>query len=215
MSLRAFRLPGREIHWFETTDSTMTEAARLAAAGRPSGTVAVAEETLPALTMALALATADAIARTVGQSCDLRWPNDVLLKGKKCAGVLAQIRDDAIVTGIGINVNHALFPEELRDAATSLRLVSGRVESRGRLLADLLDAIDRFCTKLVDEGKEAILQAFSRRSSFVKGRRVIVDRGGLLVRGVTEGLDPSGFLILRSDNGTRTLIVTGGVREEE
>jgi BirA family biotin operon repressor/biotin-[acetyl-CoA-carboxylase] ligase len=281
------QLPDRQIHWFPSLDSTMTEASRLAGAGCPSGTVVVADEqragqgrygrawysekeaglyvsvvlrltlpadTLPVVTMAMALAAAEAIALTSELTPDLRWPNDVLLycnddpglhvgrsprtapgpltrpspasgpgcgsgepprtQGKKCAGVLAQLSGGAIVAGLGINVNHAAFPEEIRHLATSLRMVSGRIESREQLLVNLLAAIDRFCTILVMSGKKAVLEAFSRSSSFLKGRRVTVDRGDSVLHGVTEGLDPSGFLILREDDGTRIIIVTGGVREE-
>lgn len=241
------QLPGRAIHWFETVDSTMTEAARLAAAGCPSGTAVVTEaqtagqgrygrawhsekgsglyasvvlrlslpsESLPALSMALALATAEAITQATGLACDLRWPNDVLVQGKKCAGVLAQLREGAVVAGIGINVNHTALPDELAAIATSLRMASGRVESRERLLVLLLGAVDRICSMLVNDGQEPVLEAFSRASSFVNGRRVIVDRDDGVLSGVTEGLDPSGFLILRQDDGTRTLILTGGVRPD-
>ncbi|MCS6953545.1 MAG: biotin--[acetyl-CoA-carboxylase] ligase [Bryobacterales bacterium] len=238
--------PERLILWRETTGSTMTEAARLAAEGCPSGTVVGADEQtagqgrlgrswhsekatglyvsivlrlplepvgLPVLTLALGLAAAEAITRVTGIPCDLRWPNDVLVGGKKCAGILVQLLDQgAVVAGIGINVNQTRFPPELEPIATSLRLATGREYSREPLLIALLAAVDSFVKILLDEGPETILRLFSQASSYVVNRRVAVDQGERTLTGVTEGLDPSGFLILRREDGTRTLIVAGGVR---
>jgi len=170
-----------------------------------------AEDT-PALTLALGLATAEAIARTADVACDLRWPNDVLVAGKKCAGILVQLADSVFIAGIGINVNHSAFPEELAAAAMSLRLVSGITQSRERLLVNLLRAVDSFARMLVDGGKAPVLRAFARASSYACGKRVIVEQGDAAIQGTTDGLDPSGFLLLRQEDGTRTLVIAGGVR---
>jgi BirA family transcriptional regulator, biotin operon repressor / biotin---[acetyl-CoA-carboxylase] ligase len=75
---------------------------------------------LPIVTMALGLAVADTVQMFAGLACDLRWPNDVLANGRKLAGILTQMHDGAVLAGIGLNVNQADFPEELRDIATSL-----------------------------------------------------------------------------------------------
>jgi BirA family biotin operon repressor/biotin-[acetyl-CoA-carboxylase] ligase len=242
--LRA-RLPGRRIVWFETAGSTMTEAARLAAGGSPSGTVIVAEEQLagqgrhgrswiseresglylslilrpslpqdsvPVLALALALAAQDAIANATGILCDLRWPNDVIAEGRKCGGILVQLHDGVFVAGIGINVNQTSFPPELSAVATSLRLVSGRSHSREDLLANLVEAVDDFCRTLSEDGKDELLRLYAEASSYVRGRRVTVEQDEALLRGTTEGLNSSGFLILRKDDGTRSVILAGGVR---
>jgi BirA family biotin operon repressor/biotin-[acetyl-CoA-carboxylase] ligase len=243
-SVRA-RLRGRHIVWLDRCESTMTEAAKLAALGCASGTaagaeeqtagqgrfgrswhseretglyvsivlrLAVPEESLRVLSMALGLATAEAIARATDIRCDLRWPNDVLAGEKKCAGVLVHVERDAFVAGIGINVNQPAFPEEVRDIATSLRLAGGRPHSRECLLIELLGAVDRFVRMLADGGREPVLRMFERASSYVRGKRVAVEQGGLIIRGITDGLDDSGFLWVRRDDGTRTLILAGGVR---
>jgi BirA family transcriptional regulator, biotin operon repressor / biotin---[acetyl-CoA-carboxylase] ligase len=238
-------MPGRQIVWFDTTGSTMTEAARLAAGGAPSGTVVLAEEQLagqgrhgrswiseretglylslilrlslpqdsvPVLGLALALAAQDAIANATGNLCDLRWPNDVIAEGRKCAGILVQLHDGVFVAGIGINVNQTSFPLELSENATSLRLVSGRPHSREDLLCGLVSAIDEFCRVLVENGKDELLRLYAEASSYVRGRRVTVDQGEALLCGTTEGLNSAGFLILRQDDGTRSVILAGGVR---
>lgn len=174
--------------------------------------VPLSVEAMPALTLALGLATAQAITRTTGFGCDLRWPNDILLEGKKCAGILAQLEDSAIIAGVGINVNHVSFPQELDQVATSLRLVTGRCQSREELLVQLIEAVDSFCGLVTKGQVQAILRMFSRASTSVDGRRVKVHQGDSILEGTTEGLDSSGFLILRKDDGTRSLILSGGVR---
>src|ERR1043166_2382527 len=153
------RLPGRVITFFPSIDSTMPEAARLAAAGCGPGTVVVAGEqtagqgrygrywysepdsglyasvvlrpalsssSLPVLMLALGLATAEAIARATGLTCAIRWPNEVLIHDKKVAGILVQLQERFVIAGIGINVNHAAFPADLGEIATSLRAESAR-----------------------------------------------------------------------------------------
>ncbi len=236
------RLPDRDIHWFATIGSTMHEASRLADLGCATGTVVVADQqtagqgrqghtwhseqesglylsvvlrlpnALPPVTLALGLATVAAVAETTDLVCDIRWPNDVLLQDKKCAGILVQLHNTAVIAGIGINVNQTSFPGDLAAIATSLRIATGRAQSRENLLINLLTSIDAYCKILVEEGTEPILQMFSHASSYVRGRQVIVDQGEVLLRGITAGLDPGGFLLLQAEDGKRHIILAGGVR---
>src|SRR5262249_46329960 len=106
--------------------------------------VVLPRESTPALTMALGLATAEAITTATALTCDLRWPNDVMIGNRKTAGILAQLVESAAIAGIGINVNHEIFPAELAGEATSLRIESGREQSREQLLIALLPAVDRY-----------------------------------------------------------------------
>ena len=172
----------------------------------PAGTTEI-----PLVMLALGLAAQDAIAQTSGLAPDLRWPNDVLIGNKKCAGILAQMEGDAIIAGIGINVHHAGFPEEIRDVATSLVLEGARVR-REDLLVALAQAIDEHMGILETGSSTAILDMFTRSSSYAAGRRVKVDQPGGVVEGTTCGLDASGFLRVRQDNGTEAVILAGGVR---
>ena len=136
----------------------------------------------------------------------------MLIQSKKCAGILTQLDGPAIIAGIGINVNHAAFPDELSPIATSVRMATGRVHSRERLLVELIPSVTSFCSLLEREGREPVLEMFSRASSFVYGRRVYVDQGNAMLRGTTAGLNPSGFLMLRGDDGKQSVIIAGGVR---
>lgn len=204
-SLRA-RLPLRDVAWFDSTPSTMIEAARLAGAGCRTGTVVVAEEQsagqgrhgrnwhsergtglyvtivlrpglepgqLRTLTLAIGLAVQEAIHAATGVPCDLRWPNDLLAGGKKCAGILVQNTESAVLAGVGINVNQTAFPPDLSAAATSLRLVSGDDHSREDLLVALLASVDRYCELLEKQGGEAVLRRYAE-----KGQRHNAKRGG-------------------------------------
>ena len=149
---------------------------------------------------------------------DLKWPNDVLLSGKKVCGILAEMNAEAtrvryIVVGIGINVNQSNFPEELRDEATSLRLSTGSEWSRVELTAALLKSLDREYRLLLeqDDARRSILQRFSEQSSWVRGKRVRIEENGTMIEGITEGLDPRGFLQVRSAKSLQT-VLSGTVR---
>ena len=232
----------RQIIRLDSTPSTMRDAAELAAGGCAHGTAIVADrqtdgigrqghswhsepgaglyvsvvlrlsEPTPILTLALGLATVDAIRDVAGLACDLRWPNDVMIGGKKTAGILVQMAGGAAVAGIGINVNHTGFPPELTGVATSLRMQSGREHDRDALLSRLLTSIDECCEILRDGGEAAILKMFSTVSSYANGKRVKVDLGERTIEGVTAGLDDAGFLRVRKTDGSVETVLAGGVR---
>jgi BirA family biotin operon repressor/biotin-[acetyl-CoA-carboxylase] ligase len=170
----------------------------------------LSRESIPVLMLALGIATRQAIAEASGLAPDLRWPNDVLLDGKKCAGILANMESDAVIAGIGINVSHEDFPPELAGLATSLRIAGAPGVSREALLTALVEAVDESCKILTDHGPAAICEMFTHASSYAQGRRVRAEHDG--VEGVTCGVNASGFLRLRQDNGVETVILTGGVR---
>ncbi|HSW50143.1 MAG TPA: hypothetical protein VLH09_08210, partial [Bryobacteraceae bacterium] len=121
----------------------------------------LAQEVLSSLTLALGLATREAILDATGVSCDLKWPNDLLADAKKCAGILAQGTPAAVIAGVGINVNQERFPGELAGTATSLRLVSGRPHSREDLLVRLLLSIDKFTALVREDGSERVIRLYS------------------------------------------------------
>ena len=236
------RLPGRRIEYFPSVDSTMRPAAELAAHGAPAGTLVVAGEQTagqgrhghswystpgaglyfsmllapdPVLTLALGLAVADAVSRVSGLNCDLRWPNDVMIGERKAAGSLVQLAGTVAVAGIGINVGHAAFPAELAAEATSLAIeTGGRAPAREDLLAEVVQAIGAMPGLLAAHGAHAVLKLFTRSSSYACGKRVRVDTPGEAIRGVTAGLDASGFLRVRREDGTIATILAGGVRPE-
>jgi BirA family biotin operon repressor/biotin-[acetyl-CoA-carboxylase] ligase len=176
------------------------------------------------ISLATGLAAKSAIAETTGLEVDIRWPNDLMLDGRKCGGILVETAvsstADAAATlryaviGVGINLNHAEFPAELKALATSLRIAGGRLVERGALLAALLRALDVEIRKLVNgtgDGAQ-LLERFTAASSWVRGKRVSVDEAGGYT-GVTDGLDPRGFLRVAGDDGVQRIVLSGGVRE--
>ena len=234
---RAF--PGRRIDYYAAIDSTMQAAAgrqpgavvvaerQTAGQGRfgrswhsePGAGIycSLVLEPMRVLTLALGLAAQSAILEATGIHCDLRWPNDLLLDDKKVAGILVQLSGDKAIAGIGINVSNQSFPPGLE--ATSLALWGRHSrqspgfypawsDARELILLALLPAIDRF-TQL---DMPSILRLFTQASTYVRGRRVVVHQAGGAIEGVTAGLDPAGFLVVRQDNGTDTLVLAGGVR---
>jgi BirA family biotin operon repressor/biotin-[acetyl-CoA-carboxylase] ligase len=174
--------------------------------------LAVGSSALPVVMLALGIAAQEAIAETAGLQADLRWPNDVLINGRKCAGILAQFESGAIVAGIGINVKHSAFPPDIEALATSLKLAGNPNVSREGLLIALVQSIENCCRILTEQGPSTILEMFSHASSYAQGKRVQVEKDGGLIEGVTCGLDPTGFLMVREDNGKQTTILAGGVR---
>lgn len=169
---------------------------------------------LPVVTLALGLATGEAIQRKTNLACDLRWPNDVLVNERKTAGILAQFHETSIVAGIGINVNQTSMPSDLRTPATSLRMVLGREVAREPLLIALLECLDEFCALLVEQGSSTILQAFSAASSYTLHRRIVFESDHGQAKGVTLGLDDNGFLRVRDDSGRMQTLYAGSVRPE-
>lgn len=169
------------------------------------------------LSLMTGIAVAEAVERSTGLPPDLRWPNDVLLNGRKFCGILTEMNAEVtrvryVVVGIGINVNQKSFGPELEPIATSLRIESGREWSRVELTAALLKSLDDAYRSYVSGSPEArseLFRTFEARSSFARSRRVFVEEEGY--EGVTEGLDDRGFLRVRTGGGVRT-VLSGGVR---
>jgi BirA family biotin operon repressor/biotin-[acetyl-CoA-carboxylase] ligase len=148
---------------------------------------------------------------------DLKWPNDVLIEGKKVCGILTEMNAEItrvryIVVGLGINVNQSTFPADLQTIATSLRLATGTEWSRVELCAALLKSLDREYRGLLENpgAVNSILGRFQERSSSVRGRHVEIEENPDL-EGVTDGLDSRGFLQVRTSQGVRT-VLSGTVR---
>jgi BirA family transcriptional regulator, biotin operon repressor / biotin---[acetyl-CoA-carboxylase] ligase len=172
------------------------------------------------LSLAAGLAVHDAVRQIDSRvEPDLKWPNDLLINGKKFCGILTEMNGEAtrvrhVVVGIGINVNQTQFPDELQASATSLRLATGTDWSRLELCATLLKSLDREYHHLLHkaEARESILCRFQERSTSARGRAVSVEENGGF-QGVTEGLDSRGFLQVRTTNGLQT-VLSGTVRPE-
>jgi BirA family biotin operon repressor/biotin-[acetyl-CoA-carboxylase] ligase len=150
-------------------------------------------------------------------AADLKWPNDLLIDGKKFCGILTEMNAEAtavryMVIGTGINVNQRSFPDEISQVATSLRMASGREWSRMEVCAALLKSLDREYRSLLQrtDARDSVLLRFQERSSSVRGRRVRIEENAGF-EGVTDGLDSRGFLQVRTPQGLR-MVLSGSVR---
>lgn len=172
----------------------------------------------PIITLMAGVAVRHAVISTTGLKADIRWPNDLLVNGKKVCGILTEMKAEVdrlhmVVLGIGINVNHSSMPEELAKIATSLALEGGRHYSRLQVLAELLRSVERYYHMLLNEGGGAIIREWSAASSYAEGKRVRVKAGGHEYPGVTIGLAASGALKIRLGDGRMEMLVAGEITE--
>lgn len=171
----------------------------------------------PFLTVVAGVAVCDALAETAGVSPGLKWPNDVLLDGRKVTGILSELAASGnairhVVVGIGINVNHRGedFPEELRPLAGSLLLATGRRFPRDTVAAALLNHLDRLYTLFCRGDRQAILGA-ARERSVVLGRTVELMDGERRWKGRAVDLDEEGALLIRDATGAVRCVRAGDV----
>jgi BirA family biotin operon repressor/biotin-[acetyl-CoA-carboxylase] ligase len=158
---------------------------------------------LPPLTLAVGLGVAEAIEAVLEApgACQVKWPNDVWLHRKKCAGILVETSAtgttvENVVIGIGLNVNRVEFDEELRDIATSLRAARPDREAFDRMtvLARLLLAVEHQVDRFVAEGAAPIVSALEPRLAMIGERARCGD-----VEGVVAGVSPAGALLMRTE----------------
>jgi BirA family transcriptional regulator, biotin operon repressor / biotin---[acetyl-CoA-carboxylase] ligase len=164
-----------------------------------------------ALTLAIGLALRDVVAPLIASPPQLKWPNDLLVDGKKLAGVLleSQLQGDrlqAVVVGIGLNVASRHFPEEIAARATSLALLGASQLERETLLFGLLEAIAARLEAYQSAGVAGILSELHAADA-LRGKRLRVDGQS----GLGSGLDEQGRLLLISDDGATHAISSGTV----
>ncbi len=158
-----------------------------------------AERRAPELSLVAAVAVALALDdATGGPGAQIKWPNDVLLQGRKVAGILAEMKGVAVVLGIGINVNQtaAELPEDTKLEAASLRSLDGVVRDREAVLSSLLHRLARLYAEWRASGLEPLRRERAARD-YLRGRRI---RAGETA-GVAAGVDPAGRLRVETAAG--------------
>ena len=169
------------------------------------------------LTLLAAVACAHAIKKISGLPVSIKWPNDIVLSGKKLGGILTEIRADIdkvslAVIGIGINVNTGVedFTEEIRTTAISMKEGSGKYSSRNELIVEILKQFGHFYGILIKEGKQFVLGEWKALSSTI-GKNVKVVMGDETITGLAEGIDDNGMLILKLRSGIRKKVSSGDI----
>ncbi len=192
---------------------------------RPS----VAASVAPQLNLLAAVAVADAISEICQLTPAIKWPNDVLVAGKKVCGILAEMQTEAgelraVILGIGVNINASLsaFPEELREKASSLLLVSGRTIERSTFTASLLTHLEKWYVLWLEQGLVALRTTWEIYAAWFLQKRIAVAAPEGTVTGTVLGLDSDGALLLRreGDGGIHRLLagdvsVIGGYERGE
>jgi BirA family biotin operon repressor/biotin-[acetyl-CoA-carboxylase] ligase len=234
---------GREAHYFPVTTSTMDEARKLAEQGAPNGAAIIAgkQETgrgrmgrswlspEGGLATSIILRPAEkavrllpaiasvAVYRTIGimgVNSSIKWPNDVLISGKKVCGILIENGFSAgnlvySIVGIGINVNFETtrFPE-IADIATSLSVELGKEVSIAEVALNLYSEMEKLYDRISEP--DFIMGEWTRRMETI-GKRVSVNTGGCTLEGIAEAVNPGGNLVLRMDDGSIHEVIAGDV----
>ena len=177
----------------------------------------------PQETTQLTVISATALRRAIKTVCsvtaDIKWPNDILIGGKKVCGILTEMSAEVdrvrhVILGIGVDVNQTEFPAELRKLATSLKIEAGEEISRAELATEILRELDadyaRVCagkfSEVADEWESACVTI---------GTNVTVHAGDRKFRGRAESLDDDGALLVRTEHGHLERIIGGDVTLEK
>ena len=173
------------------------------------------------ITLLAAVAAADAIREFSGLLPLIKWPNDILLRDRKVAGLLNEIHSEMdrvhfVILGIGVNLNmdENTFSKEIRAVATSLKIEMGQTISRKAFLPFFLQELERWYSIFLKEGSAAILKAWRDRAH-IKGRRVKVTSFGETLVGTAIDVDSDGALILETGDGKRKRVVAGDIDYKE
>lgn len=173
------------------------------------------------LTVAAATALARAIQSQTKLSPDIKWPNDLLLNGRKVAGILTELsaevdRVNHVIVGIGLDVNQTAsdFPAEVRKVATSLKLEAGETLDRAALVAAVLQELDRDYGRVCARAFAALADEWEARCTTI-GQNVTILMGDRRVRGRAESLDDDGSLLVRTEHGRLERIIGGDVTVEK
>ncbi len=173
------------------------------------------------LTVMSATALRRAIQKVTGLPAQIKWPNDILIGGKKIAGILTELSAEVdrvrhVIIGMGVNVNFTAddFPAELRATATSLRVESGQEHSRAELATAILQELEADYTRIRGRKFAAVADEWERHCATL-GRNVTVHIGDRKIHGCAEALDDDGALLLRTEHGHLERIIGGDVTLEK
>lgn len=161
------------------------------------------------LTFFAAVSVANAVERLTGQPVECKWPNDLMLNGKKLCGILLEnsVQKDSIaysVIGIGLNVNQKSFDNDLASSATSLFKETGKRLDRKKIFQSALAEMDQFYEDIQKGKFESILKQWNSRCSMF-GHPVSIRQGDTTISGNAVGLSPDGGLIVKTPEQTITL----------
>ena len=164
----------------------------------------------PQLSIVCALAVAEAVEAAADLDVRIKWPNDLVVGGRKLAGILLEGHGAAVVCGIGVNVGQtdASLPGDTRTPTASLRTLTGRQHDRAALLALLLERLEARYDGWLRDGLAPLVPELDRRDA-LRGRHVRIGE----LEGVADGIAPDGRLRLRRPGGATSFVASGEVTE--
>jgi BirA family biotin operon repressor/biotin-[acetyl-CoA-carboxylase] ligase len=170
----------------------------------------------PLLSLAAAVAIHQALQEVCGVTADIKWPNDLLIRNRKCSGILLETHSDSekvkhLVLGIGVNVHNRSFPPDLARGATSLFLETGVDFSKFEILRVILEHFEPTYESFSASGIEEIITSWMKRSAFANGKQVEVKVGRRKIQGITTGISNHGGLQILRGDGRIEEIVSGEV----
>jgi len=174
----------------------------------------------PLFTLATAVAMHNAVERYSGLDIDIKWPNDLLTGQKKICGILSEIQAEVdlvktMIIGVGLNANHEELPEDIAGRATSLRIASGRIQSRLEILLEFFEEFETIYMDFERKGPRSIIDQWTRFSSFANGRKIEIHDGVRKITGITRGLNPLGALKIEQKGGQIEEVYSGDVASWE
>jgi BirA family biotin operon repressor/biotin-[acetyl-CoA-carboxylase] ligase len=194
--------------WFSPPDDGLYFSVILGANLRPAS--------LPFISLAAAVVVAEALADEYSLKPDIKWPNDVLLGGRKVCGILLESATEAdrvqyAVLGIGINLaGSTRLPEQIQTTSTTLLAEAGVEIRSDQLLQTLIDRLDYWC-EMAGARPDAVMERWQQLSSYAEGCAVRITSANSTLEGVTRGLAPSGALRVESGDGAVHEVASGDV----
>jgi BirA family biotin operon repressor/biotin-[acetyl-CoA-carboxylase] ligase len=169
----------------------------------------------PKITLLTAVVVAETLLSLTPLSVHIKWPNDILIRGKKVAGILTEMSTEMdainyVVVGLGLNVNTPDFPDDILDKATSVLIETGEVFSRVRLIREYLKWYEKYYGLFQSTGFEPVMRRWKELSNII-GKKIMVEVIGNQFTGEVRDIDEEGILILKDDQGNDHRIVSGDI----
>ena len=171
----------------------------------------------PKLVLLSSITIAELLRTRMCLKAEIKWPNDVLVNGKKVAGILLEVGTemdavDYCIVGLGLNVNipQDSFPDDIKDSATSLLIESGKHVSRVHLVQDYLMLFEQYYERFID-GRGGDIVARWKKLADIVGRRITVDLSGRIYSGNVTDVDDNGALMITDTTGNTHRVFSGDV----
>lgn len=170
----------------------------------------------PMLTLVTGLSVCKALRQTTGLEAYIKWPNDIVLNGKKICGILTEMNAEMeqvhyVVLGMGLNVNQETFPDEIRSLATSLKIEGGETYNRKKIIQKILTALEADYESFMETKDLSLLLSEYKRYCITLGKKVKVIQGEEVIYGKAVDLTARGELVIQKDDGSYIAVFAGEV----